>query len=263
MKRLDRFAAISLFGLIGSLAAATALAESNTPDPLEVAIAEQLATDRDGAASQQRVEALDDESRELLERYQRLVSETKSMNAYGVQLSEQVASQTDEIGSVQKQLGEIENTAREVMPMMEKMVGSLERLVALDVPFLLEERTERVESLKAMMKRADVTVSEKYRRVIEAYQIELDYGRNLESYEGKLPGSDDDRAVQFLRIGRIALLYQSLDGKETGYWDGNSRTWVVDNDYLHAVKEGLAVATKQGAPELLIAPVAAPQEFEQ
>ena len=70
-----------------------------------------------------------------------------------------------------------------------------------------------------MMSRADVTISEKYRRILEAYQVELDYGRTLEAYEGKLGSGDDARTVQFLRVGRVALLYQTLDGKETGYWD--------------------------------------------
>jgi hypothetical protein len=107
-----------------------------------------------------------------------------------------------------------------------------------------------------------VAISEKYRRIVEAYQIELDFGRTLESYEGKLDGDPEGRTVRFLRIGRVSLIYQTLDEEETGYWDKEKKGWVVANDYREAVKEGIKVATKQGAPELLEAPVPAPENTE-
>jgi hypothetical protein len=132
--------------------------------------------------------------------------------------------------------------------------------VALDVPFLLAERTDRVESLQELMARADVAISEKYRRIIEAYQIELEYGRTLDAYEGILGEGADARTVDFVRLGRVALMYQTLDGAETGYWDGQQKKWIIDNSYAHAVSEARRVAKKDGAPDLLTVPVPAPQE---
>src|SRR4030095_2107472 len=111
------------------------------------------------------------------------------------------------------------------------MLDTLKQLVELDVPFLLEERRARVAKLEKEIDRADVSLSEKYRRVVEAYQIEMEYGRTIDSYDGRLGDGADARTVQFLRIGRTALLYQTLDGNETGYWDANGKSWVVDNDY--------------------------------
>jgi hypothetical protein len=111
-----------------------------------------------------------------------------------------------------------------------------------------------------MMDRADVTISEKFRRIVEAYQVEMDYGRTIEAYEAKLGDGADARTVQFLRVGRAALLYQTLDGRETGYWDASAKSWVVDDSYGHSFKEGLAVARKTRAPEMLILPVPAPKE---
>ena len=58
----------------------------------------------------------------------------------------------------------------------------------------------------------------------------------------------------------MSLLYQTMDGKETGYWDADKKAWVVDNDYAHAFKEGTHVAKKLGAPDILIAPIPAPKE---
>ena len=115
-------------------------------------------------------------------------------------------------------------------------------------------------SLEEMMNRADVSISEKYRRIVEAYQVEMDYGRTLETYEAKLGVGSEDRTARFLRIGRVSLLYQTLDGRETGYWDSQAHRWVVDNDYAHPFKQGVAVAQKLSAPEMLLAPVPAPVE---
>jgi hypothetical protein len=238
---------------------ATAEEEEKPGVPLETVVQAQIAADKDAAASQKRINDLDDQTKEMLTKYNLLVAEAESMNGYSDQLALQVKDQESAIASYNQQLLEIENTAREVMPMMQRMLDQIDRFVELDMPFLLQERRERIQKLKDVMGKADVAISEKYRRIVEAYQIELDFGRTLESYEGKL---DDGRTVKFLRIGRVALLYQTLDGEETGYWDKDKKGWAVDNDYREAVKQGIKVATKQGAPELVEAPIHAPEDVQ-
>jgi len=238
-------------------------AAESAPDPtrtLKAAVKEQVGSDEAARASQARIDELDDETLKLLSEYRKAVADTESYTTYAKQLEAQVASQEEEKASINQQLGEIETTSREVLPLMERMLATLDEFVTLDVPFLLDERKNRVAQLQAMMSRADVTLSEKYRRIIEAYQVEMDYGRTLEAYEAKLGEGDDARTVQFLRVGRVALLYQTLDGKETGYWDADQKQWVVANEYAHGFKEGIAVARKQVAPEMLIIPVPAPKE---
>jgi hypothetical protein len=147
----------------------------------------------------------------------------------------------------------IAQTNVEILPLMQDMLATLGQFVELDVPFLLDERRERVKKLNDMMPRADVTVSEKFRRIVEAYQVEIDYGRTIESYTGNLDGKD----VSFLRVGRVSLLYQTPDGKETGYWDRDKKGWVSDDSYADGVREGLKVARKQTSPDLLIVPIQA------
>jgi hypothetical protein len=225
---------------------------------IEPIIQEQVATDRGAIAAQERINQLSDEARELLAQYRQYLSETKNLRDYTSQLSLQVASQTEEVAFVQKQLAEIDVTAREVMPLMQRMLETLDRFVELDVPFQLEERRKRVASLHEMMGRADVSISEKYRRLIEAYQIETEYGRTLEAYQAELGEGESAKTVRFLRMGRVALMYQTMDGKETGYWDAAQKKWIVDDSYRSAVKHGFDVADKVGAPDLLTAPVPAP-----
>jgi hypothetical protein len=236
------------------------LAAGAQPAPLERALEERIAADAEERASQQRVDALDDATQKMLTEYRRALSDAESYGTYAEQLAAQVQSQNEEKAAIEQQLLEIETTSREVLPLMQRMLHTLEQFVALDVPFLLEERTRRVAMLKEMMARADVTISEKYRRILEAYQVELDYGRTIEAYEGELAGGGDPRTVQFLRVGRVTLLYQTLDGRETGYWDADQKTWVVAPEYGAGFKEGVAVAKKARAPEMLIVPVPAPKE---
>lgn len=254
------------WGTVTGCALALLLAPSWAPkaeekaEKLGRAVDFQMKMDGAAKASQERVSALDDETTSLLSDYRRSVAEAESYTTYARQLELQVRSQDEEMAAIERQLGEVDTTAREVGPLMDRMLSTLDRFVSLDVPFLVAERRDRVERLKQMMGRADVTISEKYRRIIEAYQVELDYGRTVEAYEAELSAGEAGKAartVQFLRVGRIALLYQTLDGQETGFWDATAKRWTVDPSYGASFKEGIAVAKKTRAPELLVIPVPA------
>jgi hypothetical protein len=128
------------------------------------------------------------------------------------------------------------------------------------VPFLLEERQDRVASLRVLMERQDVTVAEKFRKVTEAFQIENDYGRTIEAYSDTLNIDGEKRLVSVLRVGRVALLYQTEDGDKSGAWDQNAGSWIqLGNEYKNQIKFGLKIARKQVAPDLVLLPVDAPE----
>jgi hypothetical protein len=130
--------------------------------------------------------------------------------------------------------------------------------VRLDLPFLIDERTERTAELRALMSRADVTNAEKYRRIMEAYQIENEYGRTIEAYRSALEVDGRELTVDFLRFGRVALVYQSIDQSMAGVWSQENRTWEpLDSSHRSAIRQGLRIARKQAAPELIRVPVPA------
>lgn len=226
------------------------------PAQVNAVIGEQVKTEEAAKASQKRIEQLDEETTKMLADYRQMTAEAQSLKGYNAQLAVQVKSQEDQIAEMTQQLTEIETTAKEVLPMMNKMLDTLAQFVELDVPFLPEERANRIAALKEIMTRADVSTSEKYRRLVEAYQIEMEYGRTLEAYEGQV----EDKTVDFLRAGRISLMYQTRDGKETGYWDAEAKAWKKENDYSEVVKHGLRVAKKQAAPDFIAVAVRAPKE---
>lgn len=225
-------------------------------DKVKATISEQAKAETAAVASQKKVEQLDDEASKALTDYRQMLAETQSLKAYNEQIAAQVKSQNDQIADMTRQLGEIQNTARDVLPLMDKMLATLVELVNLDVPFLMDERKTRVSQLQLMMSRADVSTSEKYRRLVEAYQIEMEYGRTIEAYQGKM----NDKTVEFLRIGRVSLMYQTLDGRETGYYDVDAKKWVTDNSYRASVESALKVAKKQAAPDFVKVAIHAPKE---
>lgn len=238
--------------LMATCAPFSALAQN-----LDAAVEAQEAVDAAAAQSQEDINEILNDAADAAQRYAQALAEADSLEQYNTQLQEQVTAQETEMASLDRQMLEIDTTNRELQPLMERMVDGLEQFVSLDVPFLQEERTNRVNTLKDLLARADVSVSEKYRRILEAYQIELEYGRTLEAYEGVL---QDGRTVEFVQLGRVALMYQTLDGSESGYWDNGQKVWVVDNGYADEIEHAVAVAKQEVAPDLLILPVPAPEE---
>ena len=263
-RALIRFAVFaSVLLLLARPAASPAAPSPDAPDKLRKLVADETQTQKNSAAAQERIDALDDETQRLLAEYRKVKNETQSLQTYNEQLTVQLPSQLEELNALQAQIDQIDTTSREVVPLMNRMLETLEQFVALDLPFLPEERRKRIAGLREMMDRANVTISEKFRRIVEAYQIEMEYGRTLEATEGQLGEGDKARTVRFLRVGRVALMYQTLDNKETGYWDAEKKAWVVDNQYEHAFAKNVAIAKKMGAPDLLVVPVPAPRRVEK
>jgi len=140
---------------------------------------------------------------------------------------------------------------------MLEMLKSLENFVQLDIPFLKTERTKRVKDLKSMMDRSDVTTSEKYRRILEAYTIENAYGRSVEVYRDLQEVDGKELTVDVLRVGRISLIYQTLDGEKGAYWSKNQKRWIeLPSKYNKAVAVGIKVAREHAAPNFVITMIA-------
>lgn len=225
-------------------------------ETLEHAIDTQVKTDISAQKSQQKVDTLTDETTQILAEYREILRQTASLRVYNDQLDKLVASQKKELDSINVQLRNIETTQRDIVPLMLKMIDAMAQFVALDIPFLPEERQTRVVQLQTLMERADVALAEKYRRILEAYQVETEYGRTIEAYQDDLVSGDNTRSVEFLRIGRVSLYYLTLDGLEVGMWDQALGEWQqLDNEYRQAVEQGLKIAKKQLPPDLLVLPV--------
>ena len=226
---------------------------------VEDSLQKQEAIDASAATTQTKIDTLADQTASDLQDYRIASQRLESLTIYNQQMEKLINSQKNEIASIQKQTAEIDNIETGALPLMLKMTETLDQLLNADTPFLKEERQDRVANLRTLIDRADVTAGEKYRRIMEAYQVEVEYGRTIEAYRGELVINNEARTVDFLRIGRVGLYYQTLDGNESGRWNTNRTAWeLLGSSYRTSVRDGLRIARKQTPPELLTLPVNAP-----
>lgn len=211
---------------------------------------------KQGAQVQRSIDQLDQQTRDNYEAYTADLRQAELMEAYNRQLSRMVEDQARELADIEAQLVSLAETEQATLPLLVRMQDMLEQFVARDLPFLTEEREQRVERLARLMDRADVSLAEKYRQILEAYQIEAEYGRTLEAWTGALQQGGKNREVTFLRLGRVALYYQTLDGEESGRWSRARNDWeTLEAEYDWPIRKGINMARQQSVPELLELPV--------
>jgi hypothetical protein len=224
-------------------------------------VAEQL--NKQARKSQARVDALTDETRTLLGEYKTVLKEIEGLRVYNRQLEKQIRNQNAEMTQLSASIDQVTVIERQITPLMMRMIDGLEQFVALDLPFLNQEREHRIDGLREMMDRADVAASEKFSQILRAYQIENEYGRTMESYPDEIDTLEGSRIVDVLKVGRIALVYQTSDGEETGAWDVSEGTWVqLDDSFKTPIRNGIRMARKQLSVDMLTLPIAAPEVVE-
>ena len=237
------------------------VSSASAQEQIQQAIDAQTASQQASVEVQERINALDDDTRRMLNEYRSTMAQASDLEAYNQQLERLVATQNVELADFERQFQEIETTKRQILPLIIRMLEVLEEFVAIDMPFLPQERQLRLEELRKLMERPDVPTSEKYRRVTEAYQIELDYGHTIEAYEGEIDVDGESRTVAFLRYGRLGLYYMTLDGLTIGHWDQEQDRWIeLDDEYRQSLDRALRIARKQLPPDLTRLPVPSPED---
>ena len=242
----------------GTLAGTVATVQAASLDAvLKVGVAKNAAARK----SQAKVDKLADETRDLLTDYKTVMKQIDGLEVYNARLQRQIDNQMVRIGEIDESIDQVTIISRQMTPLIIRMIDGLEKFVELDVPFHMEERQQRIEFLRANLDRSDVSVAEKFRQVLEAYKIENEYGRKIDAYKGAVEIDGTERDVNFLRVGRIALLYQTTDTEISGAWDQASRSWVPleRGEYRNAIMKGLRIARKEASIDLMNLPVAAPE----
>lgn len=211
--------------------------------------------------SQLKIDSIDADIRDAEREFRGVSKEIEGLEVYIKQLNKQLAAQESEKTDIENSIRQVTLIERQITPLMLRMIDALDRFVSADIPFQQEERIARVANLKDLMGRSDVTVAEKYRKVMDAYQKEMDYGRTIKTYRSTINLAGTEREVDFLRVGRLSLMFLSLDGESLGIWDQQSKEWQpLEGGYKGKLIGALRIAREQAAPSLMKIPVAAPSK---
>lgn len=242
----------SLVGCLGAIFLSVAVQGAGIRESLDVV----TDTNNSASASQKKIDDLSRESRNLVEEYRKLLDGSEYQAAYTRELEELEQAQRQQLDVLREQIVQARLTRQRIVPLMRSMADSLEKFVVLDLPFHQEERIAAVMDLKQRLRQPDISVSAKFRILLEAFQLEQDYGGNIESWRGPLQLDGQELSVEYLRVGRVALYYQSLDGSASGYWDREQQAWVpLDERYNRGLAQAFRVAQNITAPQLLNLPL--------
>lgn len=260
LRRAPRWTACLIMLSLGGFAVSSAVAQERV---LRTAMQVKSAADTNSVRSQEQIDSLANQTAELLGEYRLATQTLERVRVYNSHLARLVQDQEKIKSDIQGQIDGADEIEQGIIPLMFKMIDDLGAVIELDLPFNLDERRDRVANLRSLMDDANVTISEKYRRIMEAYQIESDFSRNIEATTANLDINGDVREVNFFRLGRVVLAYQTLDRSDTGFYNKNTRAWEpLPDSYRKAITEGLRIARKQAAPNLLTVPVNAPENAQ-
>ena len=211
--------------------------------------------------SQERINQVVEGTRDLADDYRTVMKEIDGLKVYNRLMTAQTNGQQATLDDIALSLDQVDSINRQIFPLMERMIDGLEQSIALDIPFLMEERSKRVADLNDILERSDVSVAEKFRKVMEAYQIEMDYGTSSEWYREELNVDGATREYNMLRVGRIGLYFQSDDTNITGWYNPDSGQYeLLGNDHRNEIRKGMRIARQLIAPELILIPLPAAQD---
>ncbi len=226
---------------------------------LDEVLDERAETTQNGRRSQVTIDGLSEQTRSLLDEYKQVMKIVDGLIVYNQQQERLVNSQNQELGELDESIDNVTVIERQMGPLIERMIMNLEKFIELDIPFLMNERTERIDFLKDMFDRADVSVAEKFSQVLQSYQVENTYGSSLDVYTETIELDGVERQVEMLKWGRVALVFQTLDGEVTGVWDNINKQWqILDDDFRLGVRNGFRIAKRTQTADFVHLPIPAP-----
>jgi hypothetical protein len=214
--------------LLWLLSGPPASAETGSAERLQAIELEALDEE---IAAQQTINRLDSETRRMTDEYWALLARQAQLTRREAALEADISSQVAMLETLQQQLRRVPPDA-DLDAFLKQLVEALDAFIRADLPFQRDERLARVERLARLLEQPEASPAERLRQILLAYQQELEYGRAIAAYDGQLTDQPDQSDqpdlpeqtdngerpwVTYLRYGRVALVYQHLDG-ERGAW---------------------------------------------
>ena len=223
---------------------------------LDEVLGVRAVTTEDGRKSQSKIDEVTEDTRSLLSQYKQVMKTVDGLKVYNLQQRRLIKSQEQELDELETSIENVTLIERQIGPLIERMIDGLDKFVSLDIPFLMDERTERLNFLQETLDRADVSVAEKFSQVLQAYQVENSYGSTIEAYTDVIELDGKSRQVDMLKWGRVSLVFQTPDGETTGVWDNNARAWfILEDRFRLGVRDAIRIARKTKTVDLVRLPI--------
>jgi len=252
MKRLSTFPLIVVATLLGS-----SLAFADQIQPL-LDVGEQRQNSEQ--VSQTKIDLMDDDTSLIVNEYKTVSKQIEGLRVYNAQMRKQIERQEERLKEIDKTMKEAQVMQRQIPPFTRRMLAGIEKSIELDMPFHLAERKERIAFANAAIDNPTVSPAEGLRQVLETFNVEMEYGRKLDNYKDTIEIEGQQREVNVLRVGRLALVYQSSDESLTGAWDNDTDEWVpLDNSYRNPTRKGLKIANRLATVDMLELPIQNPE----
>lgn len=181
----------------------------------------------------------------------------KALEKQQQRLHRQVNSLREKIAESNRRAEEVERIRLEMEGFLDETFSRLKRQIASEhLPFLEQERRERMTRIEDLLIDDSISVAEKFRRLMEALQIEVDYGRGVEVARKPVRFNGEEIMMDVLRIGRLSLFSQTADGEKAGFFDHNSSSWQpLPDSYKRNLRHAIDVANKTRPVEMINLPI--------
>jgi hypothetical protein len=196
------------------------------------------------------------ERAELRGRYRGACANVDYLASRKALLEQRVAALEERIAELRRRLEESGRLEVSLQDTLSAVLQRLERSVARDLPFLPDEREARLTSLRGELVRPDVDPAEKLRRLLEALQIEAQYGGTVEVYQDRIDVAGDSLFVDVLRLGRLSVFWRTPDGKRAGEYDRARGEWTdLARKHHRSIGQAMEMATRMRPVELITLPI--------
>lgn len=253
-----------------------------------VAIATLLACSFSVASAQSSGDAAAEEYAALLQQISDLEVSVAHQEVY-------VGTQEKRISALQSQIDEVPALINAIDPMLDKIKVAVGREIALDLPFDLETRNNRLGAFEEILEEKEARPADKMRRALTILDAEVSYGQSVQAYAGNHPikekvgsrleaceqdaasaacnlskdqkkkledgASIADIAVElkdgyYLRYGRLALAYMQADEADILRYDEESKAWVaMSGGKALDIRRAMKMARGESAPTVVQAPI--------
>jgi hypothetical protein len=188
--------------------------------------------------TQKQQQAWAEEKADLAARYRSAKAQVEYLEKKKAFEEKEVNELDEGIAELERRMVESVRLAEDLQDSLNVVVDHLEAWVNRDVPFLMEERQARLASVREAIARPDVTPAEKLRRVLEALQVEANYGNLADVSQEKIVVGGEEVYADIVRVGRVSIFWRSPDGKRVGEYDRASKSWIeLESKYVQPINE--------------------------